>query len=318
MAECRRPRVPALWVGLLLASLGTVTTDAQEAGDVAGPALEQPPAMAGSLRRLPPINDYEWEHAEVPVTEELALPEEDDPEAIPAPEAELAADVPMDIEPITPKLWQGSFEFGLSGSDGNSQTFDMRVGANGKYANQRREITLDLNYAKSAADQVETQNEMLFDGRHERLFKDSDWTLYVHNTVLFDEFAAFDSRITADAGLGYTWIEHDRTTLRSRLGGGASYEINSPQDYVVPEAIFGFDLSHQLTPRQKLTAKSEYFPDVTDFNNFRINSKAGWEILVDPTWNLNLQLAIFDRYDSTPNGAKHNDLDYSMLLIWKF
>jgi hypothetical protein len=35
-------------------------------------------------------------------------------------------------------------------------------------------------------------------------------------------------------------------------------------------------------------------------------------------WGLSLKLSVIDRYDSTPQGARPNDLDYSTLLIWVF
>ena len=33
--------------------------------------------------------------------------------------------------------------------------------------------------------------------------------------------------------------------------------------------------------------------------------------------NLSFKLSVIDRYDSTPDGRKPNDLDYALLLLWK-
>ena len=33
--------------------------------------------------------------------------------------------------------------------------------------------------------------------------------------------------------------------------------------------------------------------------------------------NLSLKVSAFDRYDSTPQGRRPNDLDYALLLLWK-
>jgi hypothetical protein len=49
----------------------------------------------------------------------------------------------------------------------------------------------------------------------------------------------------------------------------------------------------------------------------RINSKAGWELLLDEEMNLSLKLTVLDRYDSTPNRAEPNDIDYAAMLLWK-
>ncbi|HUT14122.1 MAG TPA: hypothetical protein VMY42_26775 [Thermoguttaceae bacterium] len=41
-------------------------------------------------------------------------------------------------------------------------------------------------------------------------------------------------------------------------------------------------------------------------------------MLIDQQMNLSLKLGVLDRYDSTPNGVKPNDLDYTAVLLWKF
>ena len=32
--------------------------------------------------------------------------------------------------------------------------------------------------------------------------------------------------------------------------------------------------------------------------------------------DLSIKLNVIDRYDSTPNGARPNDVDYALVLIW--
>jgi hypothetical protein len=64
--------------------------------------------------------------------------------------------------------------------------------------------------------------------------------------------------------------------------------------------------------------KVDYFPDITDFNNYRVISDASWEYLLNSDGNLSLKLSAVDRYDSTPNGRKPNDVNYGVLLLYKF
>jgi hypothetical protein len=49
-----------------------------------------------------------------------------------------------------------------------------------------------------------------------------------------------------------------------------------------------------------------------------MNSKADWEVVLDEVAHLSLKFSVIDRYDSTPNGKKPNDLDYSTVLLWAF
>ncbi len=78
------------------------------------------------------------------------------------------------------------------------------------------------------------------------------------------------------------------------------------------------DYEHQVNVRNKLIARIDYYPEWSDFNNFRLISDVAWEYLLDEDGNLSFKLSANDRYDSTPNGRKPNDVNYSALLLYKF
>ena len=63
--------------------------------------------------------------------------------------------------------------------------------------------------------------------------------------------------------------------------------------------------------------KVDYLPDWSAFDEYRIESKLSWEILLDEATNLHLKVGIIDRYDSTPGSSKPNDLDYALTFLWK-
>ena len=75
---------------------------------------------------------------------------------------------------------------------------------------------------------------------------------------------------------------------------------------------------HKLIKRQKLCASVEYRPHVTDFANYRLNTKAAWEVLLDEEKHLSMKVGILDRYDSYADGHQPNDLDYTLTLLWSF
>ena len=292
---------------------------AQGPGGDSGPVFFPP-----EVRRLPAVEVLPLPSEEtLPAAEVLPLPSEETP-----PAADRAAEEPqsaataieeLPVEPETPvKPWKGGFELGLDGTEGNSQTLNFRLGLNVKRSVPESALTLDLDYRKNTTEAEETAHRAFLDWRYERLFPESPWTCFVHGTVDYDEFKAFDLRVTADLGLGYQLIKTKTTTLVARAGGGFSHEIGGTDESWVPEAVFGLDFEHQLSQRQKLTFSTEYTPDVTDIGDFRLTSRAGWEVLVDQEMNLSLKLSVLNRYDSTPGGAKPNDLDYSAVLLWKF
>ncbi len=242
-------------------------------------------------------------------------------ETAPAPAVEGAATegVVVDATPAPPpKIWDGSFELGNSGSSGNSKTFNFTFGFNAKRKTDFDLLTINANYLKNTSGGVQTANRLFSEARNEWLWKDSRWTPYLHGTLLYDEFQAFDVRVQSDAGCGYQFVNNDITRLVGRTGFGASREIGGPDDSWAPEAVFGLDLQRQLTKRQKVTLKSDYFPDVRNLNHYRINTQASWLLVIDEAANLSLKLSILDRYDSTPHGKRPNDFNYNALLLWSF
>jgi putative salt-induced outer membrane protein YdiY len=221
------------------------------------------------------------------------------------------------IEPA-PKLWEGGLELGLDGSEGNSQTFNLHFGAKLKRKTECNILSSELDYKKNSSDSVETANKAFLESRFEHLIQQSRWTWFVHNIVDYDEFKAYDLRVSLDAGFGYQFIKNDFASLIGRLGGGTTREIGGPDDRFIPEAVFGLEGEYKISKRQKLGASVEYRPDVTDFTDYRLNTKAAWEVLLDEEKHLSMKVSILDRYDSNEDGHEPNDLDYALTLLWNF
>ena len=283
-------------IGLLIATLTVATAGGRVR---ANGTVSEPLLASQELERLPPV-DSPIEPATFVATQTLAVSD---------PTVKTAS---------AKKLWQGSFELGLDGSEGNTRTFNIQFGMDVKRKTDRDVVTLDLDFRKKTADYQETATRALLDWRYERLYEDSPWTTFVHGTVDYDEFQAFGVRVTSDVGLGFQLIDWEKTTLAVRVGCGFSHEINGPDDAYVPELNYGLDFEHRISDRQKLTAQADYIPDVTEFSEFRLKTEASWELLIDEEMNLSLKFSMLDRYDSTPHGLRPNDLDYSAMLLWKF
>lgn len=287
---------------------------------VAGVADAQPTssrndnALPQDLTRLPAIPESEAHRADAEPAEEEA-------------EKEIEAEIVEEETPSTaeyiqlwipPYNWEKSFELGLSGTEGNSQTIDLRFGGKFSRETDRSKKEVELNYVTKESDSRKTARNALLDGRIDWPLADSPWSLFAHGSGEYDEFKAFDLRLNTDAGVGYEFFKNDLTTLLGRLGSGVSHEIGGPDDEYVPELVCAAEWERKLSERQKMGVKIEYYPDVTDFGEYRGNARASWEVVVDPCWGMSLKLSVIDRYDSTPNGAKRNDLDYSALVLWSF
>jgi hypothetical protein len=313
-----------------------------------GPALPSAadPETTTSLPQVPSIEEsepsdrLEAEELALPVPEEIAVPQgeaaatpSDDDESVPADsigeqiqqEAGIAAP-PLEEEVIRwyqyPRRWMRGWdshaELGLDGSTGNARTLAIQTGLETKRQTDDYTLALDFDYRQASNRSVTTEDNGRLNLDYDRLLHDSPWAWFAKYGMEWDKFKAFDLRLWVNGGAAYHWVRRDDATLVTRFGAGASKEIGAPVDDWIAEAVFAAEAERQLTSRQKVKSKVEYFPAWEDFGNFRLVSDVAWEILLDDSDNLSLKLAATDRYDSTPQGAKKNDLYYSLLLLYKF
>jgi putative salt-induced outer membrane protein YdiY len=220
--------------------------------------------------------------------------------------------------PPPPKLWGGGVEFGVNGANGNSDNFATRLGFDTKRETADNIFKMDFVYKLTNANGVETENRALLNGRYEWLFSESPWSMFTSGSLEYDAFKEFDVRLAAHAGVGRQLIKTERMRLKGRVGAGGSREIGGPDNRVIPEALFGADFEYQVSGRQKFTSTIDVFPDLGDFGEYRAQVRVAYELLVDPEWNLTLKIGAFDRYDSTPDGKRRNDIDYFAVLLWRF
>jgi len=215
------------------------------------------------------------------------------------------------------KIWEGGVEFGLNGSHGNTNTLSLTGGANATRTEGPTTLTWDLVYIKTQTDSVETQHNTLMSCDYKYDFDESCWSWFSKFYGEYDEFKAFDLRLSLNTGAGYDLIKTETKQLTGRFGAGWSREINGPDNRFVSEATFGAHYERQLMDRQKLVIDSQYLPEWEGFSNYRMINDAHWQILLNEESDLHLKISLIDRYDSTPNGVKANDLTYSILLLWK-
>ena len=322
---CGRPGLCQQWLTdkSLLSGSGVQTT---------GQTNVSPNVLPGGSEVLPASTNQSASSAAIPTVPEGALLEPPPPlvaENVPSvfdsqptrEEILTNAEGPIWYNPMTWIPWDGwvnSAELGINGSTGNAESFSFQTGARFKRKTDINLMDLRLTHNRTSAAGNETQNNAILYADFERFFGDSPWTAFLKNGVEYDEFKAFDLRYNINAGVGYRFYNTKDLQLKGRFGAGTSREFGGPDNRWVPEALFGADYEHQINKRNKLIAKIDYFPEWTDFDNFRLISDLAWEILLDESGNMSLKLGALDRYDSTPNGRKPNDLNYTALLLYKF
>ncbi|MDB5307374.1 MAG: mucin-like protein [Gemmataceae bacterium] len=219
------------------------------------------------------------------------------------------------------KVWKGGVEFGLNGSQGNSDVLSLRFGANADRKVDRNLFHLDFLYTFAEQDHATKQNQAILNARDEILFPGSPWSLFSALQVEYDAFRAYDLRVGSYAGFSYRWVKTETTLFKTRLGAGAVREFDTAgtaPDRWVPEAVIGGDFNHRFTDRQGFVSSLDVFPNLSQLGQYRVRARGGYEIVIDPSHGMVLRLGVQDRYDTNPGPARRNDLNYFVTLMFKF
>ncbi len=214
--------------------------------------------------------------------------------------------------------WDTGIELGLNGSSGNNESISIRTGGYVKRKSRFSKFDYSLYYNRTTSGQETTQDNATTDIRNDWLLDEtSPWSLYGKANLFYDRFQEFDLQTNASTGLGYQIFKDSMINLSTRMGGGTSREFGGPDDKWVPEALLGFEYDQHVSETQKFYATFEYYPEFSDFRNYRYVADGGWEVQLDKPSNLSLKISANDRYDSTPNDAEAHLINYSVLLLLK-
>ncbi|MEM7455932.1 MAG: DUF481 domain-containing protein [Planctomycetota bacterium] len=224
------------------------------------------------------------------------------------------------VSNVDEQIWTGSFGSGLNGKTGNSENLDFNLNLDMQRRLDLRTTKFQANYF-FAKNQIATTTDRFFSMlRDERDFvQNPQWSWFGQGTYENDEFKAFDYRLAMHTGLAYKVFEYDDRFLKLRFGGGASRQVGGVNDDWVGEIQFGGDWEKKFTDRTRAYAAVDYFPNASDFSDYRLNTSGGLEFVVDDALNLNFRIFFLNIYDSTPEpGNVRNDLDYGMAFVFGF
>jgi hypothetical protein len=223
--------------------------------------------------------------------------------------------------PPPPKLWTGGIEFGVNGSQGNTDVLNARFGLNADRRTEHNFFHADVLYTLTRQDGTTNQNQAWLNARDEILFPNSPWSIFAATQVEYNEFRAYNFRVGAYTGLAYQWLRTETTLVKTRLGAGAAWQTDTRHhspDRWVPEAILGVDFNRRLTDRQALISTIDAYPNLSQIGQYRLRARVGYEVVIDPAHGMVLRLGVQDWYDTNPGPAARNDVNYFVSLLFKF
>lgn len=216
--------------------------------------------------------------------------------------------------------WDKSIDLGITGSSGNSDNLTARVQLSAERKTSKMESKASALYRLSQQDGDNTENRFRFDLSNDWLPPEgSKIRWWGRGAYEYDEFQAWDHRLSASGGIGYELINNDKHTLVGRLGLGGSQTFGDDNEEFRPELVAGLDYAYQIKENQRFVAGTEIFLDVSDTDFWRTNSFARYEAVIDPTNGMNFKTGITHRYDSEPGGdVDKSDFEYFATLGWTF
>ena len=215
--------------------------------------------------------------------------------------------------------WDLRLETGLSGSDGNSETSSFRLGFNGKKKNEQERWLLESTYSFATSAGETTRDEFHAEVTRDWLMPGSVWFSFVQGRYDFNEFEAWDHRVSGFTGVGYELFKTERFEMVTRMAVGATKEFGGANDLRPEGLVSAAVLKWKPTARQTVAASATFFPHLDDFGEFRLVNKLEWEIRIDQSDGLSLKFGIDNEYESlTEDDSIHNDLRYYSALVIDF
>ncbi len=218
------------------------------------------------------------------------------------------------------EAWRFHIDFGLNGQAGNSDTLDFRTNFRAESKDPTGRLRYEFMYYTRDSHGEKSANQF-----RAKVFRDfpmqkaKNWSLYVNGQYDFDEFRSYDYRLSGNGGFGYEFFKEKVMTLTGRIGLGMRREFADDTRPLKSESVLGLEYSWNLTPKQRITAKTTMYPDLTAIGEARTVSRADWTIKIDQDRGISLKFGLENEYESTTIGkSKHNDFKGMVSLGYDF
>jgi len=235
----------------------------------------------------------------------------------PTPTQVVAKPASPAAKPKALKHWSGEALLGtdLLFSETRRQLYTGKLKAT--YTHSRLRTIFDYMFSYGTTDGTLSDNRM-----YGSVKTDYDLTrhFYVYNLLGagYDEIRKIDVRYEIGPGVGYHVIKRTNYVLNMELG--VNYQEEFLQDNLVRESFFyrfAEDFSWKINSRFSFDEKFEYFPQVSNWGEYRFRFEANVRFALKS--NLSLVLTVLDQYETQPApGVGQNDLQIRSSVGLKF
>ncbi len=236
-----------------------------------------------------------------------------------AVEEEVEQAAAEEVAAAEEKEWDSQLELGLNAATGNTDKLDFHTAIRSVRETEEDRTKLEASYFTAQADGDKTQNEFKAGVLQDWYFNGSPWLLNADLTYEYDDFEAWDHRLSGHIGPGYKLIREEDLDVTLRSGLGALKEWGSDEEDVQFEAKAGAELTWRISEAQTFNASATIYPSLSDLGEFRTVATADYTVKLDHADGLSFKVGVEDEYESETSGdAEHNDLKVYAALLMDF
>ena len=209
--------------------------------------------------------------------------------------------------------WDKDLTVGFSGSEGDTDEADVLASIGLESRTEKRDWQVEGRYELSYSDNDVDDHNARVTALRDQLFPESRWFFFNYAEYDYDDFEAWEHRVSTGLGPGYRIIPEGAFQLTARSGPFFTYEFGDERD-ARPEAAFG--LFGTWTIREGNTVRlSDIFLQTLDHGWYRNVSRLEWKIRVAAAHGLSLKFGVENEYDSASEDSKNNLKYYTALSL---
>ena len=215
-----------------------------------------------------------------------------------------------------PQGFDGSFALRAVGSEGNTESFDVGLGANLGYVAGPNGFDFSLSYIYGEDDGTKTEESLFYDAQYTRDFNPRFYG-FAKIVGSIDEFSAFDNDTFAGFGVGYRIINDSDIQWSVQAGPGYRFaSIDSALEGDIDEVALAVssDYSNRLGQMAVLTNDTDIITSETD--TVVLNDLA---VSYSLSGNLALRTSLLTEYHTDPQPTfEHTDNTLGVSLVYNF
>lgn len=213
------------------------------------------------------------------------------------------------VEPIAtnPSDWKAQIELNATFVSADNTQLDLRTAAQAlretdddRFKAYAEYYLRTLSSSCSGIGNV-TDNNLLTNITYDRFLNPTKWLWFSKGQYQYDANQGWENRIQGWGGMGYRFFDDPTSLLLTgKLGVGATHEFGGV-DTTQPSGYAEIALGWQISERQKLSLSTYIAPDLSNFENYFVQTRFEWSMKLDIFSGLSLITGLRNDYQSQPN-----------------